>query len=89
MKKIFACIIALVLVCTLSIGVLAASSGVLGDANNDKKVTDDDYVAIMQCLVGYGTEIDSNNSDYNKDGSVDLLDVYEIKNKVGFYSPNY
>lgn len=89
MKKIFACIIALVLVCTLSIGVLAASSGVLGDANNDKKVTDDDYVAIMQSLVGYGTEIDSNNSDYNKDGSVDLLDVYEIKNKVGFYSPNY
>ena len=89
MKKIFACIIALVLVCTLSIGVLAASSGVLGDANNDKKVTDDDYVAIMQSLVGYGTEIDSNSSDYNKDGSVDLLDVYEIKNKVGFYSPNY
>lgn len=89
MKKIFACIIALVLVCTLSIGVLAASSGVLGDANNDKKVTDDDYVAIMQSLVGYGTEIDSNNSDYNKDGSIDLLDVYEIKNKVGFYSPNY
>ena len=89
MKKIFACIIALVLVCTLSIGVLAASSGVLGDANNDKKVTDDDYVAIMQSLVGYGTEIDSNNSDYNKDGTVDLLDVYEVKNKVGFYSPNY
>ncbi len=89
MKKIIACVIALLLVCSLSIGVLAASSGVLGDANNDKKVTDDDYVAIMQSLVGYGTEIDSKNSDYNKDGTVDLLDVYEIKNKVGFYSPNY
>ncbi len=89
MKKIFACVIALVLVCTLSIGVLAASSGVLGDANNDKKVTDDDYVAIMQSLVGYGTQVDSKNADYNKDGTVDLLDVYEVKNKVGFYSPNY
>ncbi len=89
MKKIIACIVALLLICSLSIGVLAASSGVLGDANNDKKVTDDDYVAIMQSLVGYGTEIDSSNSDYNKDGTVDLLDVYEIKNKVGFYSPNY
>ena len=89
MKKIFACIFALVLICSLSVGVFAASSGVLGDANNDKKVTDDDYVAIMQNLVGYGTELDSKNADYNKDGAVDLLDVYEVKNKVGFYSPNY
>ncbi len=89
MKKIIACILALILICSFSVAVMAASTGVLGDANNDKKVADEDYVAIMQNLVGYGNDIDAKNSDYNKDGSIDLLDVYEIKNKVGFYSPNY
>ncbi|MBP5581886.1 MAG: peptidoglycan DD-metalloendopeptidase family protein [Ruminococcus sp.] len=60
-------------------------TGVLGDLNDDSKLNVSDIVALQSYIIGKSKEFTKKQylaSDMNKDGSVDIFDLTELKKAV-------
>ena len=55
------------------------SEGLLGDCNNDGKVTVEDAIMLEQWLLGAGNLTNWHNADLCKDGEIDVFDMVEMR----------
>lgn len=75
MKKILSFLLIMALIIsTLSIGVVAATSNLPGDVNNDGKVNNKDLGVLMQYTNGWSTTINTKLADVNADGKINNKD---------------
>lgn len=60
-------------------GIEPSKDSVLGDINNDGKVTLLDYVIMQKTVNGIKTGFDESRMDLNNDGNVDIKDLFKLR----------
>ena len=54
----------------------------LGDVNDDKKVTIKDYIKLQKYIMNNSIEINNDNADMNNDGKINITDALLLKKKL-------
>lgn len=99
-KRIILCLIfALIIACFSTVfnsALAATSTSVTGDINCDGSLTSADYRLLEKYVIDYDmsgvANFDLSKCDFNGDGSIDVMDLYEIADDaidMGTHSPRY